>query len=428
MSRSIINWGLIGTKLVLLSCFEGLTGFTPSCFENPNEIAQTDIIELVASSDYSSFEILRSTKIDRGNTKIPYQGDLHYFKYSLGGEYASFFSYDRPRGKKVINYGSAVENYSSNFGPFLTTDGVLSPKNGSIGDIEINTVSYPISYLPYTDALISNYIIVLSNIHSSTVDTLQIGHKPYYTDSISVRSNYLENLNFDDSGNLLAISATLDSKVELVTILWGASYRNVIKKITDTSFIRINSENDIDTLFNFPAFTDSISSPILNGLDDYYNFEFEPTKHGIFVKRNGNVHLLNETIKELSEPLYTGDLPIRISPNGKYALNRTQLINLQTKDVIELSEKYSSYQIGDISNTELVLTHRDSESIAIIDIESMDLVEEITLVDLPKFQEFQLVDYDRKLLTEPIFNENEELIFILARHSRQLDPNYDCYD
>lgn len=430
MSRSVYFWGLIGFGIVQLSCFDGLSGLSDfgKCWSSPDEIAQTEILELLSNSSYSEFTILRATTIDRGNSQVPYDKEIQFFKYSLSGEYATFFSYNKPSGRKVINYGSNVEDYSREFGPFLTTNGILSSNNEVIGNIDYAAQRFPLSHLYDADAFITNYKIIIKGIHSSIVDTIQVGFKPYFKDSMSVRSVYLEDLKFDASGNFILTSATLDSKVELTTILWGTDYRDVIKKITDPSLIRVNSENDIDTLFNFPAYTDSISSPFLFGLNDYFDFEYEPTKHGIFVKRNDNIHLLNETLKELSEPLYSGDLPIHISPNGKYVLNRTQLIDLDTKEVTNLNEAFPNYRIGHLSNSKLALTNKDSKSVIIIDIESMESVEEITLVELPKFQELQLVDYERRLVTEPIFNNNEELVFMLVRHSRQLDPDYECYD
>jgi hypothetical protein len=430
MSRLVICWGLLGFGIVQLSCFDGLSGLSDlgKCWSQPDETAQTEIVELLSNSNYSEFTILRSTTIDRGNSQVPYDKEIQYFKYSLGGEYATFFSYNKPSGRKVINYGSNVEDYSREFGPFLTTYGILSSNNEVIGEIDYAAQRFPLSHLQDTDALITNYKIIINGIHNSIVDTIQVGFEPYFKDSMSVRSVYLEDLKFDASGNIVLTSATLDSKVELTTILWGTNYRDVIKKITDPSLIRVNSENEIDTLFNFPAYTDSISSPILYGLNAYYDFEFEPTKHGLFVKRNDNIHLLNETLKELSEPLYSGDLPIHISPNGKYVLNRTQLVDLETREVISLNEVFPNYRIGYVSNTKLVLSHNNNESISLIDIESLDIEAEITLSDVPNFHELDFLDYEFLYITEPIFNQNDELVFMLVRHSRQLDPNYECYD
>ncbi len=428
MSRSLFIWGLIGFGLLQLSCFDGIFSIG-ECWSPPDETAQTKIQEIIASSDYDKFNILRKTTIDRGNSIIPYNNDLKYFNYSLDGQFATFRSGDRPGGKKVIRYGSSVNNYNRDFGPFLTTDGVISPVNDIVGTIESISLTYSLSHLYDSEAYIRNHIILSENIFNRSVDTLQVGYKPYFTDSMSVRSIYLNDLKFDASGNKLAISATLESDIEWTKILWSSAYYDVTKKIINPSFISINAQNEIDTLFSFPEYTDSLSTPFsFFGLNTYYDFEYRPTLHGIFVKTGGAVHLLDTNLKEISEPLYTGELPSRLSPDGRYVLSRSQLIDLDSKQAYDLTDRFPDYRIGDVSNTKLILINKDYESIIILDNESLEIVAEINLADVPKFPELKHVESEHVYFTEPIFNENDELIFLQIQHSLLFDPHYDCYD
>ncbi|MCR9132309.1 MAG: hypothetical protein NXI08_07040 [bacterium] len=406
-----------------VSCFN----FGDCFLQIPNESAQTEIHEIIASSNFSNFLIVRRTKLDRGDSAFPFHGDLHNFKYTIDGKFATFFSYEKPIGNRVIRYGPSQTSFSKELGPLNSITGDISPTNDLNAFVESVSITKNLPHLNNAEVYLTHYSILIKDLFTSTLDTLNIGYKPVLIDSMSVRSIYLENLQFDPSGNLLTLSATIDSDIGFTEVhsRWG--YYGIPKKIINKSLIRIKTSNEIDTLYHFSEEIDSLSNKFFD-LSYHYNTSYKVTQHGIFVKKDDSVYRLDTERKELSEPLYTGELPLHLSPDGKYILTNTHLINLDTNESLDLHITFKGYHSGYLSNTNIVFVNKNNNGIAIFDLQSLEMVTEISISQLPEFQNLELTEYTTKYITEPIFNDDNKLVFMHVRHTRLQDPNYDCYD
>ncbi|MBO6534701.1 MAG: hypothetical protein JJ966_00675 [Balneolaceae bacterium] len=407
-----------------VSCFN----FGDCFLEFPDETAQTEILEIVAATDFSNVRVVRKTKLDRGDSFIPFDGDLYNFNFSINGEYSTFFSYENPSGNKVLRYGPYFDDFSRDLGPIKTIDGSISPDGKSYSFIDLSSITFSLSHLNGADSYISNYDLIVNDLFESKSDTIVVGYEPFFTDSMSTQAIFLDDLQYDSEGNAIVISATLQSDVEWTKVLWSSAYYDIPKRVLNPSLIAINSFNEIDTLYNIPTSTDTLSGSIIFHFQSQYDFYYKVTPHGIFIKRGDVIYRLNESEKKLSEPLYEGNLPKQISPNGKFALTRNKLINLETKDVFDPEQTFGNYYQGFVSDSKIIFTGSDLQSIAIFNLETFEMESEISITDLPKFNNLELAEYTREYVTAPLINQNDEVVFMRVRHAYLKDPNYDCYD